>query len=155
MNKIKKNLFTNRRLYDIIQSQNAISQLNRWRKIQMDAIKFIEERNRMCKSFGDGCGCQMCPACDNDLCCSVSIMSTLDAAKQVAIVEKWSVEHPRKTRQDVFLEQYPEANLDERGVLNICPLCVSSAYRNSNASCKYSERTCSNCRREFWMQEVE
>lgn len=62
----------------------------------MDAIKFIEERNRMCKSFDSGC--QMCPACDNELHCVVSVMSTLDAKEQAAIVEKWSVEHPRKMR---------------------------------------------------------
>ena len=27
----------------------------------MDAVKFIDERNRMCEYFNYGCGCQMCP----------------------------------------------------------------------------------------------
>lgn len=27
----------------------------------MDALEFIRERNRMCKSFGDGEGCMSCP----------------------------------------------------------------------------------------------
>lgn len=121
----------------------------------MDIVRFIEERNRMCKSFDRGEGCQMCPACDYDFHCVLSVESTLDAKEQVAIVEKWSAEHPRKTRQDVFIEQYPEANLDEHGLLWACPMNFSAAYRNSDTMCKYPERTCSDCRREFWMQEVE
>lgn len=121
----------------------------------MDAVKFIEERKRMCESFNYGCGCQMCPACDNDLCCAVSVMSTLDAKEQVAIVEKWSKENPRKTRQSVFLEQYPEAFLDGFGVLRICPMNISTTHRNSDGLCRYSEKMCMDCRHEFWMQEVE
>lgn len=70
----------------------------------MNTFEYIEERNRMCESFDRGYGCQMCPACDNELCCAVSVSSKLDAKEQVAIVEKWSIEHPKKqkkTRQDV------------------------------------------------------
>lgn len=119
----------------------------------MDAVKFIEERNRMCKSFDYGCGCQMCPACDNDLCCAVSVMSTLDAEKQVAIVEDWSAAHPRKTRQSVFLEQWPEAEIDKNGCLMLCPKLISTDCRDKYGNC--SNRICSDCRREFWMQEVE
>ena len=120
----------------------------------MDAVKFIEERTRMCKSFNYGCGCQMCPACDNDLCCVFSVMSTLDAKEQVAMVEKWSNEHPRKTRQSVFLEQFPEAELSGDSIISICPMYVSAAHRNSGG-CKYPKRMCTDCRKEFWMQEVE
>lgn len=115
----------------------------------MDAIKFIEERNRMCKSFDHGCGCQMCPACDNDLCCAVSVMSTLDTMAQIDIVEKWSAEHPRKTRQDVFLEQYRETALDEHGVITICPVTLSKTHRNSSGGCKNPYDRCDVCRREF------
>nr|DAL38840.1 MAG TPA_asm: hypothetical protein [Caudoviricetes sp.] len=122
----------------------------------MDVVKFIEERNRMCKSFGDGCtGCPAFKDGDYDLCCVVDQESTLDAAEQIAVVEKWSAEHPRKTRQDVFLEQYPEANIDEHGVLNVCPICVSSAYRDSNGLCGCPEKQCAYCCNEFWMHEVE
>ena len=39
----------------------------------MDAVKFIEERNRMCKSFGDRCtGCPAYNGCNDKLCgCAV------------------------------------------------------------------------------------
>lgn len=117
----------------------------------MDAVKFIEERNRMCKSFGDRC--TGCPASNGG--CAVGQESTLDATDQVAIVEEWSAAHPRKTRQDVFLEQYPEAFLDGFGVLRICPMNISTTHRNSDGLCRYSEKMCMDCRRGFWMEEVE
>lgn len=120
----------------------------------MDAVKFIEERDRMCESFGDRCaGCPACPASNGG--CAVGQESTLDATDQVAMVEEWSIAHPRKTRQDVFLEQYPESFLDEYGILLFCPRYISVAYRNGDGSCKNPEIRCKDCLREFWMQEVE
>ena len=123
----------------------------------MDAVKFIEERRRMCKSFDTGCnGCPAFNACDDDLCCAVGQESTLDATDQIAIVDEWSAAHPRKTRQNVFLEQYPEADaLDEYGVLRLCPRGISAAHRDSDGLCKNQERPCIDCRHEFWMHEVE
>ena len=123
----------------------------------MDAVRFIEERNRMCKSFGDRCtGCPASDACKNELCCAFDQGSTLDATAQVSIVEKWSAAHHRKTRQSVFLEQYPEAaSLDEYGVLRICPMGISSAHRGIHGECKSIFDRCADCRIEFWMQEVE
>ena len=120
----------------------------------MDAVKFIEERNRMCKSYGDRC--TGCPASDACGCCAVDQAvdqaSTLDATDQVAIVEKWSAAHPRKTRQSVFLEQWPEVEI-VNGCLAICPKRISANYRNGIADC--SNRPCADCLYKFWMQEVE
>lgn len=118
----------------------------------MDAVKFIEERNRMCKSFNYGCGCQRCPACDDDLCCAISVMSKLDAMAQVAIVEEWSAAHQRKTRQDVFLEQWPNAKVFMDGILDFCPRGLDSRYPCQSTDV---EMRCQSCRREFWMQEVK
>ena len=112
----------------------------------------------MWKSVGDRC--RGCAACDAVGWCAVDQAvdqaSTLDATAQVAIVEEWYAEHPRKTRQSVFLEQYPEAAaLDEYGVLRICPIGISAAHRGNDGLCKNPERPCVDCRHEFWMQEVE
>ena len=68
-------------------------------------------------------------------------------------VEKWSKEHSRKTRQSVFLEQWPEAEIDESGCLMLCPLIVSVDKRNRHGDC--TTLKCTDCRHEFWMQEVE
>ena len=82
----------------------------------MDAVKFIEERNRMCKSFGDRCN--GCPASDACGCCAVDQAvdqaSTLDATAQVAIVEKWSAAHPRKTRSVFRYEETDENKIECR-----------------------------------------
>ena len=120
----------------------------------MDTVKFIEERNRMCKSFDAGCkGCPAFNVCEYELCCAVGQLSTLDATAQIAIVEEWSAAHPRKTRQSVFLEQYPNARPADDGVLTFCPKRFDF-HISCLAEC-HSLKKCSDCRREFWMQEVE
>lgn len=108
----------------------------------MDAVKFVEERRRMCKVTGRS------PEH------SLYNMSTC-AEDVVKEVEKWSAAHPRKTRQSVFLEQYPETIIDAFGALQICPMVISAAHRDSDGECKDPAKMCIDCRREFWMQEVE
>ena len=117
----------------------------------MDALEFLKERKRMCDSYAD---CKGCPF-DNSKCVIDSTLSDDDCERIVATVEQWSKEHPIKTRQSVFLEQYPEAALDGHGVLMICPAKLFKAHRNSSIGCKNTGELCSDCRREFWMQEVE
>lgn len=121
----------------------------------MNAVEFIKERDRMCKSFGDDCrGCPGFDADEDVQCCMVGLQSTMDATAQIGVVEKWASAHSRKTRQDVFLEQYPETQLTKDGVISICPIAVSAAYRNKTGGCASPTRPqCDVCCREFWMQE--
>lgn len=121
----------------------------------MDAIEFIRERNRMCATYMPK-RCEGCPA-DNYGGCGVTciMIDKIDAERLIPIVEKWSSEHPRKTRQSVFLEQYPDTIIDSYGVLGFCPTSISAAHRDSNGACKDPERLCRECRKEFWSQEVE
>lgn len=115
--------------------------------MSMDAMEFIRERNRMCKAFPS---CKGCPACDFDGCGSVHLNEGI-----IPIVEKWAEEHPRKTRQSVFLEQYPEANIGENGVLRVSPCMISASHRNAHGSCATMNRDCADCHEEYWMHEVE
>lgn len=119
----------------------------------MDAVEFIEERNRMCNYYGGGNELSECAECPASQRTCLSVRSV--TAEYITAVEQWSKEHPRKTRQSVFMEQYPETVLDEHGVLSVCPLCISAAHRDSNGSCKEPEKLCTDCRREFWMQDAE
>lgn len=70
----------------------------------MDAIKFIDELNRMCKSHDNECtGCPLigsnCPINDFDV----------EAEKVVLIVEKWSKERPKKkTNGDMIKALLPK-----------------------------------------------
>lgn len=122
----------------------------------MDAVEFIEERNRMCKSFEVVC-CKGCPAFnafEDNLYCAVDQESTLDATAQIAMVEKWSAEHPRKTRQSVFLEQHPNATLDENGILRILPCYIDKNFEHSTHGCSIFV-SCTACTRDYWSKEVE
>ena len=120
----------------------------------MDALKFIEERNRMCdyytKKDGTG-GCADCPECDS--ACNVVRYVT---PEYIADVEKWSREHPRKTRQNMFLSLFPTGQLDESGILAVCPASVDVKQRDPDGTgCGNVYKDCAPCRREFWMQEAE
>ena len=122
----------------------------------MDAIKFIKERDRMCKFYYDaekGHCSDGCPAHDVQ-CTDLDGLST-DAEELVTLVEEWAAAHPRKTRQSVFLVQYPHTMLDKFGVIQLCPKYISATHRDSNGECATPEIMCEDCRREFWMQEVE
>ena len=117
----------------------------------MDALEFLMERRRMCDSYGD---CEGCPLEGAE--CVIRDMMSEDTCKRiVTAVEQWSKEHQRKTRQSVFLEQYPEAEIDANGVVGLCPMSISAAYRDSDGGCNCPEILCRDCRREFWMQEVK
>ena len=117
----------------------------------MDALEFLMERNRLCGSYR---GCVGCPFGAAE--CVVRDMTSENTCKRiVAAVEQWSKEHPRKTRQSVFLEQYPEAEIDANGVVRLCPMSISAAHRDSDGECNCPEILCRDCRREFWMQEVK
>ena len=117
----------------------------------MDALEFLMERRRMCDSHR---GCKGCPLEDGK-CVVSDVAPDEDYKRIIAAVEQWSKEHPRKTRQSVFLKQYPEAEIDVNGVVQICPIPISAAHRDSNGGCKNPEKLCRDCRRKFWMQEVE
>lgn len=68
----------------------------------------------------------------------------------VAEVEEWAKMNPVKTRQSVFLEQWPNVAVSEGGVIKIKPCNL-----DVNAKKECLGVTCDYCRREFWMQEVE
>lgn len=101
----------------------------------MDAVKFIEERNRMCGTMSEVWG--------------------VDAAQIVKNTEEWAAAHPPKTRQSVFLKQYPEAKIDGGDCLELCPCAISATHRDEYGRCAIVDTKCFICRREFWMQEVE
>lgn len=65
--------------------------------------------------------------------------------KAIAIVQKWSDEHPQKTYLSEFLEHYPNAQLSDKGLPMICPHILGLMRRDD---CK------ANCI-ECWGQTIE
>lgn len=115
----------------------------------MDAVKFIEERERMCKMYG---GCTGCPGYDDGVC-MVGITTGITPVKQIELLEKWSAAHPHKTRQSVFLERYPNTKIiHDTNTIDVYP-CIIEPTMQGTGRC--ISQSCVDCRRKFWMQEVE
>ena len=103
----------------------------------MDAVKFIEECRRM---YTLGC-----------IKKGINDYNT-KAEAVVAEVEAWAAAHPRKTRQSVFLEQYPNVVLDRtEQIISIRPCTIDQTVRVEYPCSK----DCDECRKAFWTQEVK
>ena len=104
----------------------------------MDAVRFIKERRRMYKVTGKH---------------SPTLAEWVPAENVVKEVEEWSTAHPRKTRHSVFIEQYPGAKIDSiTGVPVVYPCQIEQGMENVTHC---NSLSCSDCRCEFWLQEVE
>ncbi len=91
--------------------------------------------------------CSDCPMNESDKDCYDLMREYPDKANEIIL--KWCKEHPVKTRQDEFLKMFPNAGIDENGVVTICPICV-----DTNFNC-VSSISCPKCREEYWLAEVE
>lgn len=111
----------------------------------MDALEFIKAVTRMLKSGMIDCAIQK----------YISAQKKNDYEGMVEAAEQWAAEHSIKTRQSVFLEQFPNVRLDTNEIIDISPCRVDPKQYpfNGKDCCKF--RSCGECRREFWMQEVE
>ena len=113
----------------------------------MDALEFLMERRRMCDSHRY---CKGCPLEDGK-CVVSDVAPDEDYKRIIAAVDQWSKEYPRKTRQSVFLKQWPKAVISN-GVLDLTPCNIDQSLYDIQR-CENTD--CYECRREFWMQEVE
>lgn len=112
----------------------------------MDAVECMKAVTRMLKSGTIDCAIQK----------YISAQKKNDYEGMVEAAEQWAADHPIKTRQSEFLKQWPEAALAKDGVIAICPLAISAAYRNGKGACnKGNSDTCADCKRQFWSAEVE
>lgn len=90
-------------------------------------FNYLVERTRMLNSFGrthgkcNGVLCQDCPLhLQNKFSCDCPNFEANHPLEATEIVRKWAEEHPRKTRKDVLLEKFPNAELGEDGVPLAC-----------------------------------
>lgn len=117
----------------------------------MDAVKFLKEKNRMCNKYKN---CFECPVGTKTGGCQTGIVREQEMTEEelVSIVEKWSDEHPEKTRQSEFMKMFPDADLDKFGVINICPDSADKTHHKDDF-CFSSD--CHECRKDFWLADVE
>lgn len=104
----------------------------------------------MTKQRKDG-GCELncvdCPlgGSNNSIDVPCSVLETNYPEKAIAIVQKWSDEHPQKTYLSEFLKKYPNALLNDNGLPK--SVCL---YNLGLADCK-KYRNCVEC----WNQPIE
>lgn len=113
----------------------------------MDALKFLKERMRMCDYYdGMDDGCNTCPRVNKG--CELSTYRDYDYIKEyIADVEKWSKEHPQRTRLQDFKEKYPNVSMETDGTPAIC--CIDLGYRKED--CDPIKESCVDC----WNMPVE
>ena len=113
----------------------------------MDAVKYLTELFRMCTTTLD---CDSCPLgikdrtyCDESRFDEYN-MNVDNLKKAVSIVEKWSKEHPIKTRKSEFLKMFPNARMGSDGFPNLC-------LRILDKTIPCRARTCEQCKKEYWL----
>lgn len=113
----------------------------------MEAIEFMKEIHRMCKYYESSC--KSCPLEYTD-CDIQSIGSNVERFNIIAAVEKWSKDHPVKTRQSEFLKLFPTAKITD-GYLSINPCDIDFGHKKF---CWELGGSCANCREKYWSEEV-
>ena len=114
----------------------------------MDAVEYVKQRERMCEHYVH---CGDCPVGDYQGCASLN-----EIPKMVPIVETWAKEHPVKTRQSEFLKQWHDAEIGYDGLPSIapCQLYKDMEEKDENGVC-CKNGGCAECRRDFWLKEIE
>lgn len=118
--------------------------------VGMDAVKFLNEYYRLCKTYFNtnrGDKCTGCPFEINDFSCYMEDITT-KPEKAVEIVEQWSEEHPQKTYKDDFFEKFPYATAGDKGYPKIdwCEL-----YNDGECPNWQTSEDCLKC----WDKEME
>ena len=114
----------------------------------MDAVEFLKVLGRLCNNYLCGDNCPLIDSCDDE--------SDDGYVRKVQIVEQWAKEHPAKTRQSEFLKQWPDAEVGDDGYPSVapCQLYKDIEEKDENGVC-CKNCGCAECRRDFWLKEIE
>ena len=113
----------------------------------MDAVEFVKTLGRMCDA--------KCIKCEfwkrRRKWESCNSWQKNHPEEAVAIAEKWAADHPIKTRQSVFFEQWPDARIHKEDGLPMASPCDL----DGKLAGKCEGIPCPECRKKFWLAEVE
>ena len=117
----------------------------------MDEVEFLKEKERMCSKCS---ACSRCPACkeNNGFNMDCEDLQIENPEEFVAIIEKWSVEHPVKTRQGEFLKMFPNVKINSDGVIDIDPCFLDKKIEHH---CDEKYDNCDDCYKEYWLSEID
>lgn len=102
----------------------------------MDAVEFVKQWRRMGKNGGR----------------KYSVFND-EPEDVVTEVEEWAKENPVKTRQSEFLKLFPNAECTSDGKnIIICPKRIDTTFECCG---EFNTNGCFECRRNYWLIEVE
>lgn len=115
-------------------------------------MNYFIEKSRMIKQQKDGVcklDCSDCPLSisNNGTDLSCSHFETGYPEEAIAIMQKWSDEHPPKTYLSEFLKNYPNALLDGGTPQGVCPYHLGLMNKGD---CRKKCRNCIEC----WNQPI-
>ena len=117
----------------------------------MEFIDFLRQMDRMCECTDH---CQNCPLksfpCNDDIASIARNVDDQTLREMEDVVKEWNEKHPAKTRKEVFLQEFPNAFLQD-DTISICPKCLDKDYK-PNGGC--ASTGCSGCRFDYWSKEV-
>ena len=121
----------------------------------MDAVEFLKEAKRYCKwcknTTQDGKK-RLCDVCYFEKLNDIFNLHPMAYHEFVEMVEQWAKEHPVKTRQSELLNLFPNTDKNN-GVLDFCP--QRFGYFRGNSKCCEPTTECTECKRDFWLKEIE
>lgn len=113
---------------------------------EMIAVEFLKIKSRICESHD----CFDCPIGNKKGGCLASYLGgQVTEEELISIVQKWSEEHPVKTRQSEFLKMFPNVGMCD-GVIAINPCDLDTDYEPP----KGCRPECSDCRQDYWLAEL-
>lgn len=109
----------------------------------MDAITFLKEKARMCKSIP----CNICPlsAENNELEVVCYTYMKKNPERCVEVVEKWSKENPLNTNRDKFLELFPYAPTYHNYPMDILPCHLGWCTESECMRCNHCNKPDAFC----------
>lgn len=115
----------------------------------MDAANFLKNVVRICNASGRCCECG-CPLWE--IWCKCYVKQTNESIDTIVkVVERWAEDHPVKTRLTEFLKMFPNVVTDVNGFPDPDPCKLDREnYRHARCDCR-----CEDCRRDYWLKEVE
>lgn len=141
----------------------------------VDFNRFFAIRNRICKAYKCSPDCPVNKfakehymeirlasiQCANCLT-NPNVLTPELAEKLYIILDNWDKENPLNTRQNKFLELFPNAKfrVGSDGVINLCPAFIDKNYKEryfSDGSCCHlviNDEPCKICRKNFWLKEI-
>ena len=117
----------------------------------MEFIDFLRQMDRVCENSDH---CQNCPLkpfpCNDDIASTARNVDDQTLREMEDVVKEWNEKHPAKTRKEVFLQEFPNAFLQD-DTISICPKCLDKDYE-PNGGC--ASTGCGGCRFVYWSKEV-